>query len=196
MDDHTALLEEYKLVQSKLDSIGGFKFHVRGWSVTIISALVLAALTQSSSSHYARMFLVGLAFTLVIFFHSLEEEQESVSRALRQRALRLDREIDRVRRASSNRGLVTAPWVVTPRMASQIRASAFHSSNRPRSSRTDQYPRVRRSLLQTFLNVPQRVLDNLGRPLTNPFFRYQLIVLFLTAIAILLGLPTISLGGQ
>jgi hypothetical protein len=37
------MMDEYKILQDKIDKIGGFRFTVKGWSVTITTAALAAA---------------------------------------------------------------------------------------------------------------------------------------------------------
>ena len=59
--------EEYKILQDKIDSIGDFRFRVKGWTVTLIVGFILGGFATSLPSF---AFLLGL---LIVFgFHFLE----------------------------------------------------------------------------------------------------------------------------
>lgn len=107
-------LEEYRILQGKIDKFGEFHFHVRGWTVTLITALLLTTL-QSGVSPYA--LLVGLP--LVGIFRLLEAQQTVWQRAFTARLFELERDL-RVR----SRG-VGAPRIarVVGMTASELRRS-------------------------------------------------------------------------
>jgi len=81
------LADEYKIVQDKIDKIGGFKFIIKGWSVTaVIDAL---AVGKTANLLTTLMISVGLAFMLFYFFR-LEVKQERLSMILGERARKLE----------------------------------------------------------------------------------------------------------
>ncbi len=94
--------KEYSIVQDKLDKIGEFKFKIRGWSITIQAALVVALFTKEIPSASA---LIWLLLLIPLVFHFLELQQEQIGMALMARALNLEKAIDRLifRRTESER---------------------------------------------------------------------------------------------
>jgi hypothetical protein len=84
---------EYRIIQDKLDKIGEFKFKIRGWSITIQSALFVAIFTQKLSSTLPPIFLL---LFIPLIFHCLEQQQEHIGKALTDRALELEKAIDRL----------------------------------------------------------------------------------------------------
>lgn len=92
------LLEEYKLLQSKIDKIGEDRFKVRTWSVTLTMGLLLGAKISSTLSPAALSF----AFLTVIMFHLVEHKQRGLGRKLGDRALKLEALIRNRAQASSS----------------------------------------------------------------------------------------------
>ncbi|MDB6093352.1 MAG: hypothetical protein JWM32_914 [Verrucomicrobia bacterium] len=105
MSTDTTLLDvaraEYEQIQKKIDSIGEFKFRVRGWSLTLQTA-VLAGLFTGKIPDGASTTVIYVALTLalvmvlgtIFIFHGLEQEQEFISKGLRDRAFILEKYID------------------------------------------------------------------------------------------------------
>ena len=85
------LIEEYRLVQTKIDNIGGFKFRVRGWSITAASGLLIA-----SSSDPLPNAACLLAPLVIIAFAYLEQEQDELALALGNRARLIENVLDRL----------------------------------------------------------------------------------------------------
>ena len=83
--------EEYRIIQSKIDKIAEFKFKVRGWSITLQTA-ILAGLFSGS----IRTCFYPIAFLVPLIFHFLEQQQEELSKALSRRAVNLEYLIDRL----------------------------------------------------------------------------------------------------
>jgi hypothetical protein len=52
---------EYGILQDKLDKIGGFRTTIRGWSVTLVIASIIAAGSSKGVSPY----FLGLLFIFV-----------------------------------------------------------------------------------------------------------------------------------
>jgi hypothetical protein len=88
------LLDEYKILQDKIDKIGGFRFTVKGWSVTALIA-ASAAGTAAKSISIALTITIGLVLMLVFFF-SFELEQVRLSRAFGRRAKKLEDEFIKI----------------------------------------------------------------------------------------------------
>jgi hypothetical protein len=62
---------EYKILQDKLDKIAGFRTTIRGWSVTLVVASVIAA---GSSKQVSPLFL-SILFIFIYAFGAMEEKQ-------------------------------------------------------------------------------------------------------------------------
>jgi uncharacterized membrane protein len=78
-------LEEYRLVQEKIDKIGEFRFIVRGWAVTLATAIVGAA--EIAKLHPGSMLLAIIALGV---FAAVERQQERVGDTLGRRARHLE----------------------------------------------------------------------------------------------------------
>jgi hypothetical protein len=77
--------EEYKILQDKIDSIGDFRFRVKGWTVTLIVGFILGGFATSLPSF---AFLLGL---LIVFgFHSLELHYVNLQRVYVSRISKLE----------------------------------------------------------------------------------------------------------
>jgi hypothetical protein len=87
------LIKEYEIIQGKIDKIGEFKFKIRGWSLTIQSAIIIAILTGEIKEVWLPIILL---FIIPAIFHFLEYQQENISAALSGRALALEKVIDRI----------------------------------------------------------------------------------------------------
>lgn len=82
------LQKEYEIIQNKLDKIGEFKFRIKGWSITLISALVAASFHKDYSQS---ILLVGPLIILV--FQRTEFDQHLLQRTLSTRARFIERAI-------------------------------------------------------------------------------------------------------
>lgn len=123
MDDHTALFDEYKLLQQKIDSIGGFKFRVRGWSVTLLSALLVTGKLHDAPPPHAA-FLLLAALIVVTGFHMLELEQDRLAQIFGRRAIRLEAAIGSLRRRLRRDPHSTSP-LTSPSLATDIRTQSL-----------------------------------------------------------------------
>jgi hypothetical protein len=77
--------EEYRLLQGKIDKIGEFHFHIRGWTVTLTTAILLATFPESFPPYAV---LVGAL--LVAVFQCLEAQQTRWQRAFSRRLFDLE----------------------------------------------------------------------------------------------------------
>jgi len=50
--------EEYKMIQDKIDKIGAFRFRLRGWLITLMTAVATAAFSTNKLTY--AVFIVGL----------------------------------------------------------------------------------------------------------------------------------------
>jgi hypothetical protein len=90
-----ALIEEYKIIQSKIDKIGEFQLKVRSWSITLEIALLGAIFTEKISPdlYYWALLLISL---IVLIFHFHEQEQKEIQSYLSERVFPLEKAIDRL----------------------------------------------------------------------------------------------------
>ena len=70
------MTDEYKILQDKIDKIGGFRFTIKGWSVTAVVAATAAA-SATKSPLAAGTVGLGLA-AMVGFFGSCPKSVISV----------------------------------------------------------------------------------------------------------------------
>src|SRR5437588_875466 len=82
------IADEYKILQDKIDKIGGFRFTIKGWSITAVIAATAAAST-SKSVLTAAVVSLGLA-AMLLFFFFFEVEQVRLSWLFGRRARRLE----------------------------------------------------------------------------------------------------------
>jgi hypothetical protein len=104
------LMDEYKILQEKIDKIGGFRFTIKGWSITAVIAATAAGSTYSKLLT-AAMISISLAFMLG-FFCRFEFQQVKLSRLFGERARKLEngfRQLDLgIARSSSE--LIAVPY--------------------------------------------------------------------------------------
>lgn len=124
------LSEEYKTLQDKMDKIGGFRFTVKGWSVTAVIA-ASAASTASKSLATALTISVGVAFMLTFFFY-FEFEQVRLSRLFGNRAKKLE---ETFRILDRNRGATPSAPIFVPYIAHEIGQSRYKQRLQKQSSR-------------------------------------------------------------
>jgi len=95
----TRIFDEYKMLQDKMDKIGGFRFTIKGWSITAIASASVASFASTSIAKPATTLIVSLVLGLmVLFFFVFEVEQIRLSRLYGRRAQLLEkilRDIDR-----------------------------------------------------------------------------------------------------
>jgi hypothetical protein len=109
------LADEYKILQDKMDKIGGFRFTIKGWSVTAVIA-ASAAGTASKSLLTATAISVGLAIMLV-FFYKFELEQVKLSRLFGDRVRKLE---ETFRVLDRNKGTTESAPILVPYIAHEI----------------------------------------------------------------------------
>jgi hypothetical protein len=90
---------EYRILQDKIDKIGGFRFTIRGWSVTLVIASIIAA----GSSKGVPPYMLGLLFLFIYALYSIEKKQNQHGLAFGDRALHLERRIREELRNHSQR---------------------------------------------------------------------------------------------
>ena len=89
------LLEEYRIIQNKIDKIGEFEFKVRGWTITLESALIISLMTGRIPLGLS-WYLFLLMVIIVLIFQFLEEKQREIKRALVSRVFIIEKAIDRI----------------------------------------------------------------------------------------------------
>lgn len=89
------LFEEYRIVQNKIDKIADFELKVRGWCITLESALIIGLIAGrifiSSPYH-----IIILMLFIILVFQFLEQEQLETKKILSKRAVIVEQAIDRL----------------------------------------------------------------------------------------------------
>lgn len=114
---------EYRILQDKLDKIGGFRTTIRGWSITLVVASIIAA----GSSKQVSPFFLSLLFIFIYAFDAMERKQNRYANIFGARILQLERRMrDELRgRSKDDPVLGFYPGI----------AHHLHSSLKGRSSR-------------------------------------------------------------
>ncbi len=88
-DSHSLLLEEYKLIQAKIDKLGEDKFKVRSWCFTLLTGGVVAmryfGILENS---WVSLGILLLLLPAVGAFHLVDLRQRQLSKRLMQAAVR------------------------------------------------------------------------------------------------------------
>jgi hypothetical protein len=79
------LFEEYKLIQGKIDKIGDFQFKFKGWSATLLGALLYGGF---STSNLITAIYSGVV--VAIMFHISETRQRWLGKRLGRRAIAIE----------------------------------------------------------------------------------------------------------
>jgi hypothetical protein len=85
-------MDEYKILQDKIDKIGGFRFTVKGWCVTLTTAALAAA-----GAGKIPYILAPLPILLVLVFFLLEYEQWELTLRFGRRAAEIEDALHSVR---------------------------------------------------------------------------------------------------
>jgi hypothetical protein len=96
---HESLRAEFDLIQRKIDHIGEFENRVRGWSLTLQTAIIAALFSgklPEMASGYVTVLLGLPAIGVIFLFHYLEQRQRILSRALGRRAIAIERALDQL----------------------------------------------------------------------------------------------------
>jgi hypothetical protein len=95
------LADEYKILQDKIDKIGGFRFTIKGWSITVILGALFAV---SATGSLPRLpWLLSLLVFIGLFF-LVEKRQTDLSYHFGQRAMSIEVVLSRILRQSSTGG--------------------------------------------------------------------------------------------
>jgi len=86
MADTPTPWDEYKLIQDKIDKIGAFRFQIRGWATTIVSAMIVSGFNDAMPAwiHISGLPILGI-------FLALEHKQDAIEEVLTKRAKHLER---------------------------------------------------------------------------------------------------------
>jgi hypothetical protein len=100
------LLEEYKLLQDKIDKIGAFRFTIKGWAVTATVGALVAIASGKGFSPSASSFAIDV---LLLFFFFFEREQVNLGWVFNNRVRQIEVQFDRRRRARGVRTTFSTP---------------------------------------------------------------------------------------
>jgi hypothetical protein len=99
------IIDEYKMLQDKIDKIGGFRSTIKGWSVTIVIA---AAAATSSTSRLLTVLMISIGLAVMLsFFCKFEYDQVKLSRLFGERARKLEDTFRSFDRGSGTTRLLT-----------------------------------------------------------------------------------------
>jgi hypothetical protein len=112
VDYKRRLMDEYKILQDKIDKIGSFGFTIKGWSVTAVLAASAAAGTIKTPDDVVGVNL-GLLVMLCFFFR-FEFRQVKLSRQFGRRARALERELWKI---DNQKISAVSPPIPVPYMA-------------------------------------------------------------------------------
>jgi hypothetical protein len=88
-----------KILQDKIDKIGAFRFTIKGWSLTLVVATILAG---TSSKTLPVLVVLGLLCVFVIIFFFVEKKQTDLSGVYVKRVLQIESLISTALRKSAN----------------------------------------------------------------------------------------------
>lgn len=89
------LTAEYKIIQDKIDKIGGFRFTIRGWSVTLVTASIASIIAANPTRPVAPLLALPL-LVFIVLFAMVEQKQNELELHFGARAFQVEREIHRV----------------------------------------------------------------------------------------------------
>jgi hypothetical protein len=108
--DH--LVDEYKILQDKIDKIGAFRFMIKGWSITVIIAALFAGTTTNAVRPL--LWLLCLFVVLALFCY-VEKTQTDLSHYFGERTISIETVVSRIlrksARSSGNNAFVLLRWV-------------------------------------------------------------------------------------
>lgn len=122
-----SLADEYRILQDKIDKIGAFRFTVKGWSLTLIVATLLAG---GATKLTPRWVLPTLMYVFIIVFFLVEKKQTDLSRSFGQRAYQIESVVTSMLRTTRNGSLLDEFLRLrhVPRIAHLIRERAQETS--------------------------------------------------------------------
>ena len=124
------LMKEYAILQDKIDKIGGFRFMIKGWALTLNTGTLVVSAATSLSPWRA----ISLTFILLACLWVLEYRQDKLSVLFQDRALRIENSIgNRLQRLGLRRiDFVTLRRI--PGIANELRSPTHHRNTEDGSS--------------------------------------------------------------
>jgi hypothetical protein len=110
------LLEEYKIVQAKIDKLGEDMFKVRSWCITLFTGVAAGAKLSGGLSPG----LIAMLLPLVIAFQLVEYRQRQISRRSVKRARNIEALLRRTLR-KTDRDVTLAPYLATSLLADGVK---------------------------------------------------------------------------
>jgi hypothetical protein len=90
-DEQNLLLEEYKLIQAKIDKLGEDKFKVRSWCFTIVAGVLAGAkLSGALNDAWNATFLLFVFFPVIGAFQLIEQRQRQIANRFGVRAQQIE----------------------------------------------------------------------------------------------------------
>lgn len=89
------LQKEYGIIQNKIDKIADFEFKIKGWCITLTTAILLAIFSEKVVLPY-NLCAFAFALFLTFLFHYIEQQQSNNKRALSSRALKVEKALNRL----------------------------------------------------------------------------------------------------
>jgi hypothetical protein len=152
-----SLRSEYDLTQAKIDSIGEFRFKVKGWSITLQTALLIALFSERGIRLQGFIPLIVAVFGLSIIFafHCLEYHQKILGSALGRRASDIEKLLD----------VVTNDYTWSGRKRASLYRSAL--------SDIKGTPRIASVMPPALQDSIWKTLDNMMALRLNAFYYFQ-----------------------
>ncbi len=114
------LLDEYKILQDKMDKIGNFGFTIKGWSVT---AVIAASAAASASKNLVTVITISMGLAVMLgFFFWFELKQVKLSRLFGDRVRTLE---ETSRNLDRNKGATLSAPISVPYIAHEIGLAKF-----------------------------------------------------------------------
>lgn len=135
------LLHEHSMLQDKIDKIGGFRFTIKGWALTLNTGTLVAAFATSLN----RTMGILLVSVLVLLLWLLERRQAKLTELFQRRTLRIETRIMRRLGSLGVRRAEFATLICCPGIANELRTPI--GPHRPDSAATSPLRR-RRGLLR------------------------------------------------
>lgn len=172
---------EYAILQEKIDKIGGFRFTIKGWALTLSTGALVAAFATSLNSLVAIFLISGLVFGL----WSLEWRQAKLTDLFQGRTLRIETRILRRLNALGIHRLEFATLICSPGIANELRTPV--ELHRPGKAATSPLRR-KRGIARRISNFPLFVMfrrSRLRRKLIGSDFFFYLLLWFVSTVFIL-----------
>ena len=116
------LFDEYKILQDKIDKIGGFRVTIKSWAVTVTAGVVVAI----AGGKLAPLKVGALAIDLlVLFFFIFERRQTKLNWAFNSRARLIEVRFDKIRRKPGKPVLFSTPNIARSLFGSKRRRHNF-----------------------------------------------------------------------